>query len=96
MDLLLVRLLQLAAARGFRRFNLGMALLSGLQGGALAPVWSRLGAAVYGHGERLDGFSGLRAFKSKFAPRWVPRYVGISAGVSVPAAIVDLARVVGG
>lgn len=96
MDLLLVRLLQLAAARGFRRFNLGMAPLSGLHGDALAPVWSRLGAAVYGHGERLYGFSGLRAFKSKFAPRWVSRYVGISAGVSVPAAIVDLARVVGG
>ncbi|WP_082597057.1 bifunctional lysylphosphatidylglycerol flippase/synthetase MprF [Sphingomonas sp. Root241] len=96
MDLLLVRLLQLGAARGFLSFNLGMAPLSGLQGGALAPIWSRLGAAVYGHGERLYGFSGLRAFKSKFAPRWIPRYVGISPGVSVPTAILDLARIVGG
>lgn len=96
MDLLFVRLLQLAAERGFGRFNLGMAPLSGLQGGALAPAWSRLGAAVYGHGERLYGFSGLRAFKSKFVPRWVPRYVAVSPGISVPRAIVDLVHLVGG
>jgi phosphatidylglycerol lysyltransferase len=96
MDLLFVRLLQLGAARGFRRFSLGMAPLSGLHGGALAPIWSQLGAAVYGHGEQLYGFSGLRAFKSKFAPHWVPRYIGMSPGLSMPRAMVDLAQLVGG
>ncbi|MDT8758465.1 bifunctional lysylphosphatidylglycerol flippase/synthetase MprF [Sphingomonas psychrotolerans] len=96
MDLLFVRLLQLGAERGFRDFSLGMAPLSGLHGGALAPLWSRLGAAVYGRGEQLYGFSGLRAFKSKFAPRWIPRYIGVSPGLSMPRAIVDLAQLVGG
>lgn len=96
MDLLFVRLMQWGAERGYRRFNLGMAPLSGLHGGPLAPLWSRLGAAVYGHGERLYGFSGLRAFKAKYAPVWVPRYVGISPGISVPRALVDLAQLVGG
>jgi phosphatidylglycerol lysyltransferase len=96
MDLLFVRLLQLGAARGYRRFNMGMAPLSGLRGGPLAPIWSRLGAAIYGHGERLYGFSGLRAFKSKFAPYWEPRYVGLSPGISVPRALIDLAQLVGG
>ncbi|MHA6720499.1 bifunctional lysylphosphatidylglycerol flippase/synthetase MprF [Sphingomonas sp. RS6] len=96
MDLLFVRLMQYGAAQGFERFNLGMAPLSGLKPGPLAPIWSRLGAAVYGHGERLYGFSGLRAFKAKFAPDWVPRYIGTSPGVSAPRALIDLAALLGG
>ncbi|KTF69179.1 bifunctional lysylphosphatidylglycerol flippase/synthetase MprF [Sphingomonas sp. HT-1] len=96
MDLLFVRLLQYGASQGFERFNLGMAPLSGLKPGPLAPIWSRLGAAVYGHGERIYGFSGLRAFKAKFAPQWVPRYIGTSPGVSAPRALVDVAMLVGG
>ncbi len=96
MDFLFVRLLQYGAAQGFERFNLGLAPLSGLMGGPLAPIWSRLGAAVYGHGERLYGFSGLRAFKAKFGPVWVPRYIGTSPGLSAPRALIDLAALVGG
>jgi len=96
MDLLFVRLLQYGAAQGFQRFNLGMAPLSGLKPGPLAPIWSRLGAAVYGHGERIYGFSGLRAFKQKFGPSWVPRYIGTTPGVSVPRALIDAAVLIGG
>ncbi|WP_448662720.1 bifunctional lysylphosphatidylglycerol flippase/synthetase MprF [Sphingomonas sp. CJ20] len=96
MDLLFVRLFQYGAEQGFARFNLGMAPLSGLNDGPLAPVWSRLGAAVYGHGERLYGFSGLRSYKSKFAPDWVPRYVAVTLGLSVPRALIDLAALIGG
>jgi phosphatidylglycerol lysyltransferase len=96
MDLLFVRLLQYGAAQGFERFNLGLAPLSGLKPGPLAPIWSRLGAAVYGHGERLYGFSGLRSFKAKFGPAWVPRYIGTTPGVSVPRALIDAAVLIGG
>ncbi|MGN7999920.1 bifunctional lysylphosphatidylglycerol flippase/synthetase MprF [Sphingomonas sp. 22176] len=96
MDLLFVRLLQYGAAQGFQRFNLGMAPLSGLKPGPLAPIWSRLGAAVYGHGERIYGFSGLRSFKQKFGPSWVPRYIGTTPGVSVPRALIDAAVLIGG
>lgn len=96
MDLLFVRLLQYGAAQGFSRFNLGMAPLSGLRPGPLAPIWSRLGAAVYGHGERIYGFSGLRSFKQKFGPSWVPRYIGTTPGVSVPRALIDAAVLIGG
>jgi len=96
MDLLFVRLLQYGAAQGFARFNLGMAPLSGLKPGPLAPIWSRLGAAVYGHGERIYGFSGLRSFKQKFGPSWIPRYIGTSPGVSVPRALIDAAVLIGG
>lgn len=64
--------------------DVALAPLSGFHGGRLAPIWSRLGAAVYGHGERIYRFSGLRAFKCKFWPSWVPRYIGTSPGLSVP------------
>ncbi len=95
MDLLFVRLLQYGAEQGYARFNLGLAPLSGLPSSRLAPVWARLGAAVYGHGERLYGFSGLRAFKNKFGPRWDARYIALTSGLSVPRALVDLAALIG-
>jgi phosphatidylglycerol lysyltransferase len=95
MDFLFVRLLQYGASAGYRRFNLGLAPLSGLPSDRLAPAWARLGTAVYGHGERVYGFSGLRAFKNKFSPIWEPRYIAFTGGLSAPRALVDLAALIG-
>lgn len=96
MDFLLVRLMQWGSEQGYRRFNLGMAPLSGLSGGRLAPLWSRIGHAVFGHAERLYGFSGLRAFKEKFRPDWIPRYVATAGGLASARSMVDLVALVGG
>ncbi|MEO6091516.1 MAG: bifunctional lysylphosphatidylglycerol flippase/synthetase MprF [Novosphingobium sp.] len=96
MDFLFVRLMQWGAGQGYRRFNLGMAPLSGLSGQRLAPLWSRIGNAIYGHAEQLYGFSGLRAFKAKFRPAWVPRYVATSPGLAAARALVDLIGLIGG
>lgn len=96
MDFLFIRLMQWGAAQGYQRFNLGMAPLSGLSGERLAPIWSRIGHAIYGHAEALYGFSGLRSFKEKFRPIWVPRYVATPPGLAVPRAMVDLVALVGG
>lgn len=96
MDFLFVRLMQWGAAGGYENFNLGMAPLSGLSGERLAPLWSRIGHAIYGHAEQFYGFSGLRSFKAKFQPRWVPRYVATPPGLAAPRAMVDLAALVGG
>jgi phosphatidylglycerol lysyltransferase len=96
MDFLFVRLMQWGAAHGYSRFNMGMAPLSGLSGQRLAPVWSRIGHAIYGHGEQFYRFSGLRAFKAKFRPDWVPRYVATPPGLSAPRAMIDLVALVGG
>ncbi|MGY4396633.1 phosphatidylglycerol lysyltransferase [Sphingomonas sp. UYAg733] len=96
MDLLFVRLMLWGEANGYVRFNLGMAPLSGLTGRRLAPLWSRIGHAIYGHGEALYGFSGLRSFKAKFRPYWVPRYVATTPGLAAPRAMMDLVALIGG
>jgi phosphatidylglycerol lysyltransferase len=96
MDFLLVRLMQWGRGAGYRRFNLGMAPLSGLGGGRLAPGWSRIGHAIYGHAEALYGFAGLRSFKAKFHPDWVPRYVATPPGLPAARAMIDLIALIGG
>lgn len=95
MDLLFVKLIQWGIEQGYQRFNLGMAPLSGLTGRKLAPLWSRIGHAIYGHAEALYGFSGLRHYKEKFRPNWVPRYIATPPGLGSPRALVDLMALIG-
>ncbi|CAN5869100.1 bifunctional lysylphosphatidylglycerol flippase/synthetase MprF [soil metagenome] len=96
MDYLLVSLMRWGKAQGYRHFNLGMAPLSGLGGGRLAPGWSRIGHAIYGHAEALYGFTGLRAFKAKFRPEWQPRYIATPPGLPAARAMIDLLALIGG
>jgi phosphatidylglycerol lysyltransferase len=95
MDVLFLQMMMWAKAAGYARFNLGMAPLSGLSGQRLAPVWSRLGHAIYGHGEALYGFAGLRAFKGKFRPDWTPRYVATPHGLKSVRTMIDLVALIG-
>ncbi|MGP7794736.1 bifunctional lysylphosphatidylglycerol flippase/synthetase MprF [Sphingomonas sp. CLY1604] len=94
MEMMMVRLMEWARDGGYERFNLGMAPLSGMPSGRLAPVWARLGHALFANGERLYGFAGLRAFKAKYAPAWVSRYVATPPGAAMPRTLIDLARLV--
>lgn len=95
MDLLFAELMLWGRAQGYRRFSLGLAPLSGIEGRRLAPLWARVAAILFQHGERLYGFRGLRAYKTKFAPAWRPRYVAAPRGVGLCLALRDLARLVG-
>ena len=56
--------------------------------------WNRFANLVARHGERFYGFSGLRRFKSKFAPEWRPRYLAAPGGVHLPAALLDVTRLI--
>ena len=96
MDMMIVRLIEWARDEGFTRFNLGMAPLSGLRAGPLAPIWARIGHLLFDNGERLYGFAGLRAFKEKFGPDWVPRFVATPPGLSAARGMIDIARLVSG
>lgn len=96
MDLLFTSLMRWGAEQGYRRFNLGLAPLSGLADSPLAPFWSRAGATLFEHGERFYGFSGLRSYKQKFAPAWVPRYIATPDGFAGWRALIDIAALVGG
>ncbi|MCA9256904.1 MAG: bifunctional lysylphosphatidylglycerol flippase/synthetase MprF, partial [Phycisphaerales bacterium] len=60
MDFLFIELMRWGNAEGYQRFGLGMAPLAGLDQHSLSPVWNRIGAAVYRHGEHFYNFQGLR------------------------------------
>ncbi|BBD97145.1 bifunctional lysylphosphatidylglycerol flippase/synthetase MprF [Sphingobium amiense] len=95
MDFLFIRLMQWGKAQGYARFNLGMAPLAGLEARRLASIWSRLGALIYHHGNAFYGFEGLRAYKEKFAPQWVGRYVAGPQGLAFARTLMDLQSLIG-
>ncbi|HJW68635.1 MAG TPA: phosphatidylglycerol lysyltransferase domain-containing protein, partial [Candidatus Binatia bacterium] len=96
MDFLFVELLLWGKAEGYHWFNLGMAPLSGFEDRVLAPLWSRLGALLFRHGEDFYNFQGLRQFKEKFDPVWQPRYLVSPGGVVLPRVLANVASLVSG
>ncbi|SNS46948.1 phosphatidylglycerol lysyltransferase [Azospirillum sp. RU38E] len=96
MEYLLLRLILLCKEQGYQRFNLGMAPLAGLSDSNAASIWHRVGRAVYDHGDRFYNFSGLRAFKSKFQPRWEARYMAVSGGINPMLALADVTVLISG
>ncbi|MBO9717035.1 MAG: bifunctional lysylphosphatidylglycerol flippase/synthetase MprF [Pseudoxanthomonas sp.] len=96
MDLLFVQLMLHYRERGFARFGLGMAPLSGMAAGPLAPYWHRIGRLLFAHGEEFYNFRGLRAFKEKFEPEWEPRYLATPGGVAPLLVLADIAALISG
>lgn len=96
MDLLFTELMQWGHTQGFAWFNLGMAPLSGLPEHELSPLWNRVGAIVFRHGEHFYNFQGLRAYKEKFDPVWTPRYLAAPGGLHLARVLANLATLIGG
>lgn len=96
MEFLFMKLIQHFKDDGFRWFNLGMAPLSGLSESTSAPLWDRVGRAVFEHGEALYNFRGLRAFKAKFQPHWRARYLAVSGGLNPALALADVTILISG
>jgi phosphatidylglycerol lysyltransferase len=94
MDFLLVELLLQSGARGFTRFNLGMAPLSGVQGGKLAPAWARLACLAFSVEGWRYNFAGLRHYKDKFAPEWESRFIATPSGLAGWRSLLDLVRLI--
>jgi phosphatidylglycerol lysyltransferase len=94
MDYLLVEVMLHAKQEGYRWFNLGMAPLSGFDDRALAPLWSRLGAFVFRHGEHFYNLQGLRQYKDKFDPVWRPKYLACPGGLTVPRVLGNIATLI--
>ncbi|MDA8363890.1 MAG: bifunctional lysylphosphatidylglycerol flippase/synthetase MprF [Gammaproteobacteria bacterium] len=96
MEYLFIRLMLWAKAEGFGWFNLGMAPLAGLEDHTLAPLWTRLGAMVFRHGEHFYNFQGLRQYKAKFDPVWTPRYLASPGGIALPRILTSIATLISG
>ena len=82
--------------QGYGWFSLGISPLSGLARRPLAPVWHRVGAALFTHGEHFYNFQGLRGFKEKFLPQWSGVYLATVGALSLPKALVDCAALISG
>ncbi len=96
MTYLFVQLMLWGRVEGYRWFNLGMAPLSGLGTRTLAPLWHRLGAFVFHHGENFYHFRGLREYKARFDPVWEPRYLASPGGLALPFILTDIAALIAG
>ena len=96
MTYLFTRMMLWGAAEGFRRFDLGMTPLAGLEGRTGAPLWNRVASLVYRHGEHFYNFQGLRRYKEKFDPVWEPRYLAFPGSLVLPQILVHLAALISG
>ncbi|MHA7632205.1 bifunctional lysylphosphatidylglycerol flippase/synthetase MprF [Corallococcus sp. M7] len=94
MDFLFTSLMLWGRQQGFQRFNLGMAPFSGFEARALAPMWNRLGALLFRHGEHFYNFQGLRQYKEKFRPDWAPRYLASPGGLALPGVLAGVTSLV--
>jgi phosphatidylglycerol lysyltransferase len=96
MDYLFARLMLWGKEQGYENFNLGMAPLSGFYSHEFAPLWSRIGALVFRHGEHFYNLQGLRQYKEKFNPIWEPKYMASPGGLFVPRILANVASLVSG
>jgi phosphatidylglycerol lysyltransferase len=96
MELLFIRLMLWGKAEGYGWFNLGMAPLAGLDNRPLAPLWNRVGSAIFRHGEHFYNFQGLRRWKDQFNPVWEPRYLAAPSGLALPRILANISTLISG
>ncbi|HQQ62905.1 MAG TPA: bifunctional lysylphosphatidylglycerol flippase/synthetase MprF [Pseudomonadales bacterium] len=96
MEYLTICLMLWAREQGYQSFNLGMAPLSGLEYHTLAPLWHKIGSSVFRYGNEFYNFQGLRAYKDKFDPEWVPRYLAVPSSLDVPAVLLQVTSLIAG
>ena len=93
MDFLLIKLLLHCRERGFDRFSLGLAPMSGFQPKEDATPEERAIHFFFRHLTFIFSFGGLRAYKAKFATDWEPRYIVYRNVLDLPRVAMTLARV---
>ena len=93
MDFLLVNLLQASRDRGFDRFSLGLAPMTGFLEQESASPEERAIHFFFKHLTFIFSFGGIRAYKGKFATGWEPRYIVYRNVLDLPRVAVTLARV---
>jgi len=81
-DYLLMNFIEDVLGQGFKRLNLGLCPLVGLENKSQNDSFidSALRLA-YSKGERIYSFSGLEKFKAKYEPNWSPRYIAYQGGI---------------
>lgn len=82
-DLLLMSLIEQLQSKGYKRLNLGLCPLAGLDetDQEKNTVIDGVMRFAYANGDRFYSFSGLHRFKAKYEPAWHDRYVAYQGGV---------------
>ena len=80
-DFLLINLAQVLNRSGYKRLNLGLCPLVGIEGEESKGLVGSVLRFGYANGDRFYSFSGLYKFKDKYNPDWQPRYVVYRGGV---------------
>ncbi len=93
MDYLLIKLLFQSTEQGFARFNLGMAPMSGFQEREQATPEERAIHYFFQHLNFMFSYTGLRAYKAKFASFWEPRYDVLRSLRDLPRLGIALSKV---
>lgn len=96
MEYLLLKLMQDAKARGYHRFNLGMAPLAAVGATRRARPIERLAHQFFLHGEAWYNYQGLRQFKERFHPAWEPRYLAYRRPWDWPFAVAATTQLISG
>jgi phosphatidylglycerol lysyltransferase len=96
MDFMFTSLFVYGKERGYKRFNMGMAPLSSVGEIRGAHTRERLANLFFQHGETWYNFQGLRLYKEKFGPEWVPRYMAYQNAWEWPVAIAHVSALIAG
>ena len=81
-DYILTNFIAYIGQQGFKRFNMGLSPLAGLdEKDENYTIIDSVLRFAYSNGDRLYSFSGLHRFKQKYEPDWSPRYIVYKGGI---------------
>jgi phosphatidylglycerol lysyltransferase len=96
MDFLLLSTMLHAKREGYRTFNLGMAPLASVGEHRGARIGERLAGLLFRRGDHWYNFQGVRFYKQKFDPDWVPRYMAYQSAIEWPVALANVSALIAG
>lgn len=96
MDFLLLSTMLYGKSQGYRTFNLGMAPLASVGEHRGARLGERLAGLLFRRGDHWYNFQGVRLYKQKFDPEWVPRYMAYQSAMEWPVALANVSALIAG
>jgi len=84
MDYIFIKLFLYLKEKGYERFDLGMAPMSGFHEGEESTAEERAIHFFFQHMQFVFNFQGLKAYKAKFATSWEPRYLVYQNPLDLP------------
>ncbi len=96
MDFLFINMILWARERDCRYVSLEMAPLSNVGRSKYSYSQEKLFKFIYSYGTKWYNFHGLRRFKEKFGPFWIPKYLAYPYKSSVTGLLIKITRLISG